>query len=176
MDALTGAGRTSVAMLTIFKTIEAFRSSLCRIQTSAFKVIYIAPMRALEQEVEQIAETQMIVTTPEKWDVVARKSTDRSYTQLVRLIVMDEIHLLHDDRGPVLETIVARTRRQTQQTGATMRLVGLSATLPNYTDVAYFLGVPKANIKFFDSSWRPVPLQQVYVGISEKKPIKRLWR
>lgn len=32
--------------------------------------------------------------------------------QLVRLIIIDEVHLLHDDRGPVIETIVARTLRQ----------------------------------------------------------------
>ena len=37
---------------------------------------------------------------------------DRTYTQLVRLVIIDEIHLLHDDRGAVLESIVARTVRQ----------------------------------------------------------------
>jgi pre-mRNA-splicing helicase BRR2 len=61
---------------------------------------------------EQINSTQIIVTTPEKWDIVTRKSGDRTYTQLVRLIIIDEIHLLHDSRGPVLESIVARTIRQ----------------------------------------------------------------
>jgi superfamily II DNA or RNA helicase len=50
---------------------------------------------------QQISETQIIVTTPEKWDVITRKSTDTSYTNLVRLIIVDEIHLLHDERGPV---------------------------------------------------------------------------
>ncbi|KAF5334549.1 hypothetical protein D9757_015126 [Collybiopsis confluens] len=34
----------------------------------SFKIIYIAPMKALVQEMAQIAETQIIVTTPEKWD------------------------------------------------------------------------------------------------------------
>ena len=33
-------------------------------------------------------------------------------TSLVGLVIIDEIHLLHDDRGPVLESIVARTVRQ----------------------------------------------------------------
>ncbi|CAF1300954.1 unnamed protein product [Rotaria magnacalcarata] len=32
-----------------------------------------------------------------------------SYTQLVRLIILDEIHLLHDDRDPVLKAVIART-------------------------------------------------------------------
>ena len=60
----------------------------------------------------EIDATQIIVTTPEKWDIITRKSGDRTYTQLVRLLIIDEIHLLHDSRGPVLESIVARTVRQ----------------------------------------------------------------
>ena len=54
----------------------------------------------------------MLILTPEKWDVVTRKVDDEALTQLVRLIIIDEVHLLHDDRGPVIETIVARTLRQ----------------------------------------------------------------
>jgi len=54
----------------------------------------------------------MLVTTPEKWDVVTRKSTgDVALTQLVRLLIIDEVHLLHDDRGSVIESLVARTLR-----------------------------------------------------------------
>jgi pre-mRNA-splicing helicase BRR2 len=60
---------------------------------------------------QQIDETQIIVTTPEKWDIITRKSGDRAYLELVKLIIIDEIHLLHDMRGPVLEAIVARTIR-----------------------------------------------------------------
>ena len=56
------------------------------------------------------------MTTPEKWDIITRKSGDRAYTQLVRLVIIDEIHLLHDERGPVLESIVARTVRQIEVT------------------------------------------------------------
>ena len=88
--------------------------------------------------------------------------------------VQDEIHLLHDNRGPVLEAIVARTIRQIEATQEMVRLVGLSATLPNYEDVATFLRVdPAKGIFFFDNSFRPVPLEQTYVGITEKKALKR---
>lgn len=71
------------------------------INRDAFKVIYVAPMKALAAEItrkfgkrlawlgikvreltgdmqltrQEIAETQIIVTTPEKWDVVTRKPT-----------------------------------------------------------------------------------------------------
>lgn len=55
----------------------------------------------------------MLVTTPEKWDVVTRKSVgDVALSQIVRLLILDEVHLLHEDRGPVLESLVARTLRQ----------------------------------------------------------------
>lgn len=64
----------------------------------------------------EIEETQVIITTPEKWDIITRKSDDRTYTNLVRLLIIDEIHLLHDDRGPVLESIISRTIRHVETT------------------------------------------------------------
>ena len=51
--------------------------------------------------------------------------------------------------------------------------MGLSATLPNYEDVATFLRVEPTGLFYFDNSYRPVPLEQHYVGISEKKALKR---
>ena len=61
---------------------------------------------------------QMIVTTPEKWDVVTRKGTgDVSLSQIVRLLIVDEVHLLHEDRGAVIESLVARTLRQVRGRG-----------------------------------------------------------
>lgn len=58
----------------------------------------------------------MLVTTPEKWDVVTRKSVgDVALSQIVKLLILDEVHLLHEDRGPVLESIVARTLRQVRE-------------------------------------------------------------
>ena len=123
---------------------------------------------------EQIDATQVIVCTPEKWDIITRKAGERMYTQLVRLIIIDEIHLLHDDRGPVLEAVIARTIRQIESTQEPVRLVGLSATLPNYEDVAAFMRVNvDKGLFFFDNSFRPVPLEQQYVGVTEKKAIKR---
>ena len=49
----------------------------------------------------------MLVTTPEKWDVVTRKPGDVGLAALVRLLIIDEVHLLHGDRGPVVEALVA---------------------------------------------------------------------
>ena len=198
----TGSGKTNVAMLTILREIGKHRDpETGAIMLDDFKIVYIAPLKALVQEQvgnfgkrlepygvkvseltgdrqltkQQIADTQIIITTPEKWDVITRKATDMSYTSLVRLIIIDEIHLLHDDRGPVLESIVSRTIRKIEQTGDPVRLVGLSATLPNYRDVASFLRVDPLNGLFhFDGSFRPCPLRQEFIGVTEKKAIKQL--
>jgi activating signal cointegrator complex subunit 3 len=103
-----------------------------------FKVVYVAPMKALAAEMtsafgrrlrtlgiavreltgdmqlskRELEETQIVVTTPEKWDVLTRKGSEVSMAAAVRLLIIDEVHLLNDDRGPVIETLVARTLRQ----------------------------------------------------------------
>jgi activating signal cointegrator complex subunit 3 len=46
-----------------------------------------------------------------------------------------------------------------------IRIVGLSATLPNYIDVARFLHVnPYLGLFFFDGRFRPVPLGMTFIG------------
>lgn len=40
---------------------------------------------------EEINATQIIVCTPEKWDIITRKGGERTYTQLVRLIIIVSI-------------------------------------------------------------------------------------
>jgi pre-mRNA-splicing helicase BRR2 len=53
-------------------------------------------------------------------------------------------------------------------------MVGLSATLPNYKDVAHFLKVDlSTGLYYFDNSFRPVPLEQTFIGVTEKKALKR---
>jgi hypothetical protein len=45
------------------------------------------------------------------------------------------------------------------------RIVGLSATLPNFDDVAALLRVkPQRGLFYFDNSYRPCPLQQQVRG------------
>jgi hypothetical protein len=66
----------------------------------------------------ELEATQMIVTTPEKWDVITRKGGDVAVAAAVRLLIIDEVHLLNDERGPVIETLIARTLRQARQPAA----------------------------------------------------------
>lgn len=124
----------------------------------------------------EIQQTQMLVTTPEKWDVITRKGAgDVALISLVKLLIIDEVHLLHGERGPVVEALVARTLRLVESTQNMIRIVGLSATLPNYIDVARFLRVnPMVGLFFFDSRFRPVPLEQQFVGVKALKPLQQM--
>ena len=118
----------------------------------------------------EIKKTHVIVTTPEKWDVITRKA-EEELVDAVQLLIIDEVHLLHDQRGAVLESIVARTLRQVEMKQRMIRIVGLSATLPNFQDVAAFLRVnPYTGMFFFDGSFRPVPLTQSFIGIKGRNP------
>ncbi|MCO5568042.1 hypothetical protein L7F22_021738 [Adiantum nelumboides] len=94
----TGAGKTNVAMVTILHEIGIHRKEDGTIDLSGFKVVYVAPMKTLVAEVvgnlskrqesygiivkeltgdqslskQQIEETQIIVTTPEKWNIITK--------------------------------------------------------------------------------------------------------
>lgn len=181
----TGAGKTDVALMSIIRVLQSHlkpgpssHPSGVSVDKDKFKVVYVAPMKALAAEItrkfgkrlawlgiqvreltgdmqmtrQEIAETQIIVTTPEKWDVVTRKPTgEGALASKVRLLIIDEVHLLNEERGAVIETIVARTLRQVsfcpefeadrqvESSQSLIRIVGLSATLPNYVDVSDFL-------------------------------------
>uniref|UniRef100_A0AAR2M1Z7 U5 small nuclear ribonucleoprotein 200 kDa helicase n=1 Tax=Pygocentrus nattereri TaxID=42514 RepID=A0AAR2M1Z7_PYGNA len=161
----TGAGKTNVALMAMLREIGKHINMDGTINVDDFKIIYIAPMRSLVQEMFFLFcdETQ-------GWNC----TSFFFFAKLIFMPVQDEIHLLHDDRGPVLESLIARTIRNVELTQEDVRLVGLSATLPNYEDVATCLRVdPAKGLFYFDNSFRPVPLEQTYVGITEKKAIKR---
>lgn len=187
-----------LSMLGVIKQFSTFDKSTGRydVALSDFKIVYIAPLKALAAEIvekmskrlqwvgisvreltgdmqltrAEIMTTQVIVTTPEKWDVVTRKAASgEELVQKVKLLIIDEVHLLHEERGAVIESLVARTLRQVESTQSMVRIVGLSATLPNYLDVAEFLRVnPMAGLFYFDSSFRPVPLEQRFIAVKGK--------
>ena len=157
-----------------------------------FKILYLVPLKALANEIvnkfnyqlkflniitnefsgdvnlsrEQIEKTNLFIGIPEKWDLFTRKH-DEIFDRL-KLMIIDEIHLLNEDRGRVLECIVARTIRKSELNQKFVRLAGLSATLPNYNDVADFLRV-KEGLFAFDSSYRATPLQMSFFGLSDLK-------
>jgi activating signal cointegrator complex subunit 3 len=143
LGAPTGSGKTNcceLAMMRLFRT------------RPKAKFVYVAPMKALVRErmkdwgvrlakvlgkkvveltgdvsdMGAVEGADVIVTTPEKWDGVSRSWHSRKYVQNVGLVVIDEIHLLGEDRGPVLEVIVSRMRYISAQTSSPVRFVGMS--------------------------------------------------
>ena len=96
----TGAGKTNIALLAMLHSIKQYLH-MERVKIDEFKIVYVAPMKALAAEIvskmserlggvgmvvkeltgdmqlsrSEIRSTHVIVTTPEKWDVVTRKST-----------------------------------------------------------------------------------------------------
>lgn len=194
----TGAGKTNVALLCVIQALNRFmRETGVPPDPATFKIVYIAPMKALVSEVHakfterlrliglQVREvtgdiqptkadlerTHVIITVPEKWDIITRNATvsgggedATSLASSAGLIILDEIHLLADERGPVLESVVARARRLAIASQKPIRLVGLSATLPNPDDVARFLDAPQ--VVALGAEARPVPLRQSLIGVS----------
>jgi activating signal cointegrator complex subunit 3 len=97
-------------------------------------------------DIKVISTSDVIVTTPEKWDGISRSWQNRNYVQKVALIIIDEIHLLGEDRGPVLEVIVSRTNFIASHTSKTLRIVGLSTALANAVDLGNWLGIKQVSI------------------------------
>ena len=195
----TGAGKTLIALLVMLREIDQRRKN--GVISTNFKIVYTAPMKALASEItgkisqwletydivvreltgdtqltrKQISETQIFVATPEKWDIITRKTLDPAFLDQHCLLILDEVHLLNDERGPVLEAIVARTLRLQDQGHLKTRLVALSATIPNPSDVARFLHVdPAQGLYVFGPAYRPVPLETSYIGITSSTTQERL--
>mgnify|MGYP002384779190 CR=1 FL=1 len=184
LGAPTGSGKTIIAELAILRALRMYPGR---------KVVYIAPMKALARErmddwssgrslsssllnckvieltgdvspdPRDLRAADLLITTPEKWDGVSRNWHAREYVSSVSLVIIDEIHLLGQDRGPVLEVIVSRMRYIAAQTAATVRVVGLSTALANARDLADWLGIEPRGLFNFHPVMRPVPLT-IYVS------------
>ncbi|CEM04626.1 unnamed protein product [Vitrella brassicaformis CCMP3155] len=191
----TGSGKTGVLELTMLRLIHTNQDQFNG-GVDVPKMLYIAPIKALCSErmqdwqhkfgellgltvfevtgdtddsttsfMNNLYMAHLLICTPEKWDFVSRKTPD--IISHIRLVCIDEVHLLGSKRGPCLEAVVARHMIQ-----AKPRLVAVSATVPNLDDVASWLGCgadPGATMRRFDATYRPVPLQHIVYGYPPAK-------
>ncbi|KAM7326644.1 hypothetical protein ACRRTK_015122 [Alexandromys fortis] len=192
----TGSGKTVVFELAITRLLMEVP-----LPWSNMKIVYMAPIKALcsqrfddwkekfgslglnckeltgdtvMDDLFEIQHTHIIMTTPEKWDSMTRKWRDNSLVQLVRLFLIDEVHIIKDEnRGPILEVVVSRmktvqslSRTLQNASPVPMRFVAVSATIPNAEDIAEWLsdGKRPAVCLRMDESHRPVKLQKVVLG------------
>eukprot|EP00768_Dysnectes_brevis_P004185 gnl/Dysnectes_brevis/2987_a3680_779.p1 GENE.gnl/Dysnectes_brevis/2987_a3680_779~~gnl/Dysnectes_brevis/2987_a3680_779.p1 ORF type:complete len:2302 (-),score=441.14 gnl/Dysnectes_brevis/2987_a3680_779:144-6620(-) len=124
----------------------------------------------------ELKDTHCLICTPEKYDVLTRRPFDNDDSEGAhplnrqRLLVIDEVHLVGvGERGPVIESLVARIWQHVEASQRPLRVVGISATVPNYTDVARFLRVPlDKGCLVFGPEYRPCPLGQTFIGLREK--------
>lgn len=123
---------------------------------------------------ESLLKSDVVITTPEKWDGISRNWQSRSYVQQVGLIIFDEIHLLGQDRGPVLEVLVSRMNYIADKLKLKIRMVGLSTAMANGSDVANWFGVPNHYFFNFKPHVRPVPITIHFSGFSEKHYCPRM--
>jgi replicative superfamily II helicase len=119
-------------------------------------------------------ESDIIITTPEKWDGISREWQQRKYVQDVCLVIIDEIHLLGGLRGPVLEVIVSRMNYIATKMNKKVRIVGLSTALANAGDLAHWLGINKVGLYNFRHSVRPVTLDIYIEGFPGKHYCPRM--
>lgn len=56
----------------------------------------------------------------------------RAYVRQTQLVILDEIHLLGQDRGPILEVIVSRMRYISTQTGIPVRIIGFPSLFSSH--------------------------------------------
>ena len=138
--------------------------------------------------------SDVLICTPEKWDLISRgwrgvtggfdsssATIGKRFVREVGLLIIDEIHLLGEERGAVLEAIVSRTRfisryiqaennRKTNTPDGKVpemtRIMGLSTALANPYDLADWIGIDtegygvdaKRGLYNFRPSVRPVPM------------------
>lgn len=108
-----------------------------------------------------LLDFDILVATAEKCDSILRAKPE--WFSNVSLLVMDEIHMISSDRGPVYEIMIAKLRRMFP----TLQILGLSATIGNASELAEWL-----NAELVQSSWRPVPLDEKVIVSSGFEGIK----
>ncbi|KAF2400703.1 P-loop containing nucleoside triphosphate hydrolase protein [Trichodelitschia bisporula] len=183
----TGSGKTVIFELAICRLIQSKSGD-------EYKVVYQAPTKSLcserfrdwskkfsplglgcaeltgdteQSELRQVGNASIIITTPEKWDNITRKWQDHAKLMgMVKLFLIDEVHIVKEERGATLEAVVARMK----SIGSDVRFIALSATVPNSNDIAVWLGRNFANVGLpaqmerFGEEYRPVILQRNICG------------
>ncbi|XP_041886173.1 probable ATP-dependent DNA helicase HFM1 isoform X3 [Corvus kubaryi] len=162
----TGSGKTVMFELAITRLLMEVPQPWLNI-----KVVYMAPIKALcsqrfddwkekfgpigltckeltgdtlMDDLFEIHHADIIITTPEKWDSMTRRWRDNSIVQLVRLFLIDEVHVIKDEnRGATLEVVVSRMKTvqaslwrllESHDAVPPLRFVAVSATIPNTQD------------------------------------------
>ncbi|TID31396.1 hypothetical protein CANINC_000025 [Pichia inconspicua] len=115
-------------------------------------------------ELDSVKKSTLIICTPEKWDVLTRRWTDyNKLLDLVKLLLVDEVHFIRESRGTTLEVVI--TRMMTMSLN--LRIITVSATVPNISDVSKWLqsnSSTRIKTLVFDDTYRSVKLHKIVYG------------
>ena len=160
VSAPTSSGKTVVAEYAIFRALR-----------EGTKVIYTTPLKALSNQkyhdfVREYGERTVGLVTGENTindeaPVVVMTTEilrnliyeDPKRLDLVKYVVLDEVHYIDDfPRGSVWEEIVIQAPRS-------IKLVGLSATIGNYREIAEWMAENRGGMETVFHNVRPVELK-----------------
>src|SRR6266853_1039964 len=160
VSAPTSSGKTMVAEYAIFRALQ-----------DGMKVLYTTPLKALSNQkyhdfVRKYGEASVGLVTGENTinddaPVVVMTTEilrnliyeDPKRLDLVQYVVLDEVHYIDDfPRGSVWEEIVIQAPRS-------IKLVGLSATIGNYREIAEWMAENRGGMETVFHNVRPVELK-----------------
>ena len=144
---------------------------------------------------EEILTADILIATPERWDSITRRWRDGQASlglvASIGLLLVDEVHVVGERRGAVLEAVVSRMKsisitmaeknskalggstttatdtnqlQQQQHAYVPIRFVAVSGTIPNIDDLASWLDVQPHNVFTFGDEVRPVQLRTKVIG------------
>ena len=108
-----------------------------------------------------IDNSHIVLTTPDKLDILTRHWRQKSNVQeisLISLIIIDEIHLIGES-GSILEIVLSRLKYMSYQLDKEIRFVALGTSLANPNNLAEWLGISFKNIFNFGPNVRPNKLE-----------------
>lgn len=109
------------------------------------------------KDIESLSKYDIIVTSPESWDVVSRRWKIRKGFESIGLFVVVDIHLIGES-GSTMEILISRMRYISSQLPKPIRIIALGCSIANYRDVAEWVGCPQENMFNFSSSIRQHPI------------------
>jgi pre-mRNA-splicing helicase BRR2 len=125
-------------------------------------------------DLKLIAKGNVIISTPDKWDILSRRWKQRANVRSIDLFIADELQLIGGVEGPVFEIVCSRMRYISSQRDRPIRIIALSSSLANAKDVAQWLGCSSSAVFNFHPSVRPLPLELHIRGFNETHNASRL--
>ena len=91
------------------------------------------------KDMEVLTNFDIILTSPESWDVISRRWKIRKGFENIGLFIVVDIHLI-GEVGSTLEVLISRMRYISSQRSIPIRIIALGCSVANYKDIAGWIG------------------------------------